>query len=93
MSNILHVHEVKDAAYAAREWPHMVEPWAVENIKKALGNVIEHMVQEGSSSEDALPLPPYAVSRVRSAIRHINDVDRRCTRDIERHKPKKGRFG
>lgn len=87
-----YVHEVKDAAYAAIEWKPMIEPWAIENITLAMANVVEHMKQEGSDTDDELPLPAYAITRVRAAMKHIAAIDRKCDRDLERFKPKKGKY-
>ncbi len=87
-----YIHDIKDAARTAVEWKPMIEPWAIENITMAMGNVVEHMKQEGSDTDDPCPLPPYAIRRVKSAMRHIYEVDRRCERDLERFKPKKGKF-
>lgn len=87
-----YIHDIKDAARAALEWPLLIEDWATDAIKRAMVNVIDHMKQDGSDTDDRCPLPAYALPRVRAAMKHIHAIDRKCERDIERHKPKKGKF-
>lgn len=91
MTNTLYCHDVTFAARLMREWVPFVEPWAADAIKRALSNVVEYRRTPGSDSDDIAPLPLYSVNRVKAAIKHVEKIEAKMERELERFTPTKGK--